>query len=61
VPNQPRTPLHSFRVSDEIWEAAKECARQRGETLADVLRRALEQYLAEDPPRQRSLNLDRSR
>ena len=49
VPNQPKTPLqlHSFRVTDEIWEAAKERAEERGETLADVLRAALARYLTE--------------
>lgn len=23
MPNKPKTPLHSFRVEDELWEAAK--------------------------------------
>jgi hypothetical protein len=39
--------LHSFRVSDEIWNAAKERAQERGETLAEVLRDSLARYLAE--------------
>lgn len=44
VPNQPKTPLHSFRVSDELWEAAKKRAEERGETLADALRAFLKRY-----------------
>ena len=49
VPNQPKTPLqlHSFRVSDAVWEAAKKQAEERGETLAEVLRAALARYLTE--------------
>ena len=45
VPNQPKTPLHSFRCDDERWNAAKEKARENDETIADVLRRALDEYL----------------
>lgn len=44
VPNQPKTPLHSFRVDDELWEAAKARAEERGETLADALRKFLRRY-----------------
>lgn len=45
VPNQPRTPMHSFRVSHELWTAAKAKADERGEALSDVLRAALERYV----------------
>lgn len=45
VPNQPKTPMHSFRCSDELWEAAKATAERRGETVADVLRKALDRYV----------------
>lgn len=44
VPNKPKTPLHSFRVDDELWEAAKKRAEERGETLADALRKFLRRY-----------------
>lgn len=44
VPNQPKTPLHSFRVDDELWDAAKKRAEERGETLADALRKFLRRY-----------------
>lgn len=45
VPNQPKTPLHSFRCPDELWDAAKAKADEKGEPLADVLRRALSRYV----------------
>lgn len=45
VPNQPKTPMHSFRCSDELWDAAKATAEKRGETVADVLRKALDRYV----------------
>lgn len=44
VPNKPKTPLHSFRVDDDLWESAKQRAEERGETLADALRRFLRRY-----------------
>lgn len=44
-PNQPKTPLHSFRCDDELWNAVKERARDHNETIADVLRRALTNYM----------------
>lgn len=45
VPNQPKTPHHSFRVDDELWQAAKERAAERGETVAEVLRAFLREYV----------------
>ena len=45
VPNKPKTPLHSFRVDTELWNAARDRARENGETIADVLRRALKRYV----------------
>lgn len=45
MPNQPKTPLHSFRVDDETWDAAKEKAASEGRTLSDVLRELLEDYI----------------
>lgn len=44
VPNRPKTPLHSFRVDDELWSAAKKRADDLGETLAEALRRFLRRY-----------------
>ena len=45
VPNQPKTPMHSTRIPDDLWYAAKATAERRGETLADVIRRALTAYV----------------
>lgn len=45
VPNQPKTPHHSFRVDDDLWEAAKARAAERGETVAEVLRAFLREYV----------------
>jgi predicted DNA-binding protein len=49
VPNQPANPTHSVRVPDELWVAARRVADDRGETLADVIRAALERYVREHP------------
>ncbi|AYD83905.1 helix-turn-helix DNA binding protein [Gordonia phage Getalong] len=38
VPNQPKTPLHCIRVSDDEWETWKKVAEAEGTTLADFIR-----------------------
>lgn len=45
VPNQPKTPLRAIRVPDDLWKAAKAVAKERGETLSDVMRAALVEYV----------------
>ena len=45
MPNQPKTPNHSVRVDDALWQAALRKAHERGETLTDVIRDALRRYL----------------
>ncbi len=45
VPNTPGTPRRSIRVPDELWDAAVAKAEERGETVSDVLRKALERYV----------------
>lgn len=40
----PREPLHTFRASSALWDAAMEVAHDKGENLSEVLRRALEAY-----------------
>lgn len=42
MPTHPRGP---FRIPDEEWLPAKERAAQQGETMTDVLRRALREYV----------------
>ena len=39
------TTLRNFRADDTLWQAAKTVADERGESLSDVLRTALEQYV----------------
>lgn len=45
VPNQPRTPLKSFRIPTALYRAAQAKAEEKGETVSDVVRRALERYV----------------
>lgn len=45
VPNQPRTPNRAVRVSDDLWSKAQAVAKDRGETLSDVIRDALTEYV----------------
>ena len=45
--NQPRpgNPARAVRVEDPLWQAAKNRAAERGESVSDVIRRALERYV----------------
>ena len=45
VPNAPKTPNRVFRAPDDLWRAAQDEAVRRGETVSDVLRRALVAYV----------------
>jgi predicted HicB family RNase H-like nuclease len=45
MPNQPHTPHRTIRITDELWTAAQERAAERGESVTDVIRRALERYV----------------
>lgn len=45
MPNQPKTPMHSFRVDDDLWRAAQAAAEVNGETVTDVLKRSLQSYV----------------
>jgi predicted CopG family antitoxin len=45
VPNTPGTPRHTVRVKDDLWNAALAKAEERGESVSDVIRRALERYV----------------
>lgn len=44
MPNQPKTPVRAVRVDDELWAAAKRKAEEEGESVSDVVRRALRKY-----------------
>ena len=39
------TTLRNFRADDELWQRAKKAAERRKESLSDVLRRSLEEYV----------------
>lgn len=40
-----RTPQRTFRIPDELYLAAQEKADAKGETVTDVIRRALKRYV----------------
>lgn len=44
MPNQPKTPLRSVRVEEALWRAVQRKAAARGETVTDVIVRALRHY-----------------
>jgi predicted HicB family RNase H-like nuclease len=51
MPNQPKTPIRSVRVPDEEWRAAQEACAANGESVTDVVRRALREYVTLHAPR----------
>jgi antitoxin component of RelBE/YafQ-DinJ toxin-antitoxin module len=46
MPNQPRddNPCRAIRVDDELWEAAKVRAAERGESVSEAVRAFLRRY-----------------
>ena len=40
-----RVPVRTVRVTDDLWWRALAIAKQRDESLSDVLRAALERYV----------------
>lgn len=43
--NPSHTPPRSIRIDEALWQAAKTKAAERGETVTDVVVRALERYV----------------
>jgi predicted CopG family antitoxin len=39
------TTPRAIRISDDLWEAALAKAKEKDETVSDVVRRALERYV----------------
>ena len=39
------TKARAVRVEDGLWQAAQAAAEKRGETVSDVIRRALTRYI----------------
>jgi hypothetical protein len=55
MPNQPKTPIRTFRIPEREYRAALEKARSEGIPLTDVIRQALRDYVSDekkppDPP-----------
>lgn len=44
VPNQPKTPMRSLRVSEEQWQLWRKAAEAEGETLSDVIRAVMDRH-----------------
>ena len=45
MPNAPKTPTRTIRVSDELWKAAQKQALADGVTVTSVILTALEVYV----------------
>ena len=47
MPNKPRAenPARPIRVEDELWQASKDAASKNGETVSEVVRKALRAYV----------------
>ena len=48
MPNAPKTPTRTIRVSDELWSAVKIKAAEDKRTVTDVIIEALKSYLDTD-------------
>lgn len=48
MPNAPKTPTRTIRVSEELWTAAKDKAAIEERTLTDVIISALKEYVGPD-------------
>lgn len=46
MPNAPKTPTRTIRVSDELWTAVQKKAADDGITVTSVIIAALEEYAA---------------
>jgi hypothetical protein len=47
MPNDAKTPMRSFRISNDLYRAAMDKARSEDRSLSEVIRVALEAYLEE--------------
>jgi hypothetical protein len=43
-----KTPRHSIRVDDTLWQAAKSKAAKEGKSISEVVRECLVAYAAKD-------------
>jgi predicted transcriptional regulator len=45
MPNSPKTPTRTLRVSDELWAAVKDKAQFDKRTVTDVIVESLKEYV----------------
>ena len=45
MPNAPKTPIRTIRVSDELWTAVQAQAAEDGVTVTSIIINALRNYL----------------
>lgn len=50
MPNQPKTPMRTFRVPDDLWHAAKARSVAEGTSVTAILVAALRTYVKEQKP-----------
>jgi hypothetical protein len=48
MPNAPKTPTRTIRVSHELWTAVKDKAQIEERTVTDVIIAALKEYIRVD-------------
>ena len=48
IPNAPKTPTRTIRVSDELWVAVQKKAALEKVTVTSVIIKALEDYLTQE-------------
>lgn len=48
MPNQPKTPLRTVRLSDELWIAVQIKAGVEGRTVSDVIRSLLTAWVGHE-------------
>jgi len=46
LPNAPKTPTRTIRVSADLWSAVKEKAALDNRTVTDVIIQALKEYIS---------------
>ena len=49
MPNQPKTPMFSFRATQDLQDKARRKAKMEGTTLSEVMRIRLEAYVYDEP------------
>ncbi len=47
MPNQPKTPLRSMRIDDDLWNAVRVKTKREGRSVTSVIVRALRNYVAD--------------